>query len=190
MEPMVRRFGIPADIPAEHGFDPPPVSLFVPGAMPRSEQEKALQVTRQGLQTLVGAAGFEREPSRLQSRCATRLRHAPTARILNRPPFSIQRLLFSTIFRKRQGAQMTRNGPRAAAWQATNQKNQTPPLVCHGPGKKRSAAPGRRARARTMRPAQMAEGDAALGQVIRRHPSDTLSPARMRMWRWRILPPV
>jgi hypothetical protein len=46
------------------------------------EMKKALQQMLQGLQTLVGAAGFELATLCSQSRCATRLRYAPTARIL------------------------------------------------------------------------------------------------------------
>ena len=47
-------------------------------------RKKALQHVLQGLQTLVGAAGFELATLCSQSRCATRLRYAPTARILTR----------------------------------------------------------------------------------------------------------
>ena len=50
----------------------------------RRARKKALQHLLQGLQTLVGAAGFELATLCSQSRCATRLRYAPTARILTR----------------------------------------------------------------------------------------------------------
>ena len=45
-------------------------------------RKKALQHVLQGLQTLVGAAGFELATLCSQSRCATRLRYAPTSDIL------------------------------------------------------------------------------------------------------------
>ncbi len=48
------------------------------------QRKKALQRVLQGLQTLVGAAGFELATLCSQSRCATRLRYAPTASILTR----------------------------------------------------------------------------------------------------------
>ena len=51
-------------------------------------RKKALQHVLQGLQTLVGAAGFELATLCSQSRCATRLRYAPTSDILTlKQPF-------------------------------------------------------------------------------------------------------
>lgn len=45
--------------------------------------QKALAISSQGLESLVGAAGFELATLCSQSRCATRLRYAPTNRILS-----------------------------------------------------------------------------------------------------------
>ena len=78
--------------------DAPMVRTFAPVThlpAPQQARKKALQHVLQGLQTLVGAAGFELATLCSQSRCATRLRYAPTARILTR---QIPRVEFNACF--------------------------------------------------------------------------------------------
>ena len=75
MGPMVRKSNAVLPRGSNHTFQQ---------AKRMRARKKALQHVLQGLQTLVGAAGFELATLCSQSRCATRLRYAPTARILTR----------------------------------------------------------------------------------------------------------
>eukprot|EP01038_Epipyxis_sp_PR26KG_P013821 gene13820-18535_t len=95
---------------------------------------------------MVGAAGFELATLCSQSRCATRLRYAPTAQSSR-----AKRSQEGAVARTRRGKRRTRKNYRTAS-------------VCHGPKTERSAAGGR---ARTAT-GEVAERDAALAQVVRR----------------------
>ena len=87
---------MPADIPAEHGFDPPPVSLFVPTRCLEASKKKGLAACAARPSNIGRSGGIRTRDPLLpkQMRYQAALRSDSSYFNPPNPLFWVQRLLF------------------------------------------------------------------------------------------------
>ena len=116
MEPMVRRFRGPADIPAEHGPDPPPVNLSVPARGFQASKKKGLAACAARPSNIGRSGGIRTRdpllPKQMRYQAALRsdssYSNPPNPHVFGSTP------AFLTFFRKCRGEAMTERQPKAA----------------------------------------------------------------------------